>query len=199
MTDDIQLSDQDQVDLALLNAVDEPLGRTVLEIWTEVLGNTEKMAQKRIEPGYASYVLKSWPQLVTIETLPAYYEIFHDLLLVYRADLEEQIRLHPDALQNIGAVGDEDSDAIANRDIYVELMFQWNLTTARLEEEWDVLAADAAPRLAAMADAQAYITGGTGIMQALTAQQVGFVWSNEDQEALIQRVVDEVESWRKED
>ena len=49
----------------------------------------------------------------------------------------------------------------------VGLLMATTLVTARLEEEWDVRDPDSAVRLAAMADAQAYVTGGTGILQAL--------------------------------
>ena len=172
MSDTEGYTTQDEVDIALMNAIEQPLDRTVLEIWKSILDNTEAQAQTRIEPGFASYVLKSWPTLVTIKTLPSYYALFHTILIQYRDVLDEQLRLHPDALSWTAPVGDPESDAIKNREIYSELLFQWNLVTAIVERAWDVTAPDSAERLAAMADAQAYITGGTGIMQALSAPQV---------------------------
>jgi hypothetical protein len=188
------LSEQDEADLAeMMKAIEEPLDRTVLEIWHEILKNIEVQSLKRIEPGFANYVLKSWPAMRP-EQISTYYRLFHNLLLKYRVDLEEQLRLHPDALKNFGPVGTDESDAIKNRDVYVELMFQWNLTTARIEHVWDADAEDAYPLLAAMADAQAYVTGGTGLLQQLNTPQVQFQWTNADQDELTTRVIEAAEA-----
>ena len=192
--DDIQLSPQDQADLDLLAAVDEPLEMTVLEVWREVLSNIEEQAAARIEPGYATQIIRRWPTL-TYKDIFVYYATFHDYLIVYRDILTEQLRLHPDALKAVGHdPGDEDSDAVANRDIYKEIMFEWNLVTAKLENAWDVSDPNAAAQIAAMAEAQAFVTGGTGIMQALVQPQVGFQWNDEDQQELETRINEAVAS-----
>ncbi len=192
--DDIQLSPEDMVDLDLLGAVDQPLEMTVLAVWQNVLSNIESQAAERIEPGYATQIIRRWPTL-TYKDIPAYYATFHEYLVVYRDVLDEQLRLHPDALKAIGFdAGDPDSDAVVNRDIYKELMFEWNLVTAKLEAKWDVTDPDAAAQIAAMAEAQAFVTGGTGIMQALVQPQVGFLWSDQDQQELETRINEAVEA-----
>ena len=190
--DNTNLTAQDEVDLALLEAVGEPLGRTVLEIWQSVLSNIDTMEEERIEPGYANHLLQKWPKL-TIHTIKPFYHLFHDYLRDYRDIVEEQIRLHPDALKKIKDLGDPDSDAIANREIYGEIMFLWNLTTARQEAEWDIDTEFAYEALAAINEAQLFVTGGQGMMQSLVQPQVGFVWTDEDQTALQERVVAAVE------
>ena len=189
--DNTQLSARDEVDLALLEAVDQDLGRTALEIWTEILGDIETMQASRIEPGYANHIVSRWPKL-GYGDVPVFYELFHELLKEYREVLAEIVRLHPDALKNIAPVGDEESDAIANRKVYEELMFQWNLQTAIIEKRWDATDPNAGALIAAMAESQAFVTGGTGLMQALAAPQVGFTWTDEDQTALTERVTQAV-------
>ena len=184
------LSEQDQADLASLT--EEPLDRTVLEIWEEVLSNIETMEREKIEPGYASMIVGRWPKL-EYRQIADFYALFMSYLRLYREALHEQIRLHPDAKTNIAPVGDEKSDAIANREIYKELMFQWNLVTARVEHVWDSNDPLAGEKIAAMAEAQNFVTGGQGMMQALTGPQVGFEWTDEDQIALQERVVQAAE------
>ena len=49
-------------------------------------------------------------------------------------------------------------------------------------------------QIAAMAEAQAFVTGGTGIMQALVQPQVGFQWNDEDQQELETRINEAVAS-----
>ena len=193
MTDDnYELTEQDQADLASLAAAPSP--RTVLEIWEEVLSNIETMGAEKIEPGYANHIVTKWPKL-DYHQVPQFYALFLSYLRLYREDLHEQLRLHPDAKQNISPVpGHEESDAIANRDIYVELMFVWNLTTARIEHEWDALDPLAAEKIAAQAEAQTFVTGSQGMLQALTAPSVGFSWTDEEQEELTHRVIEAAEA-----
>ena len=192
--DDIQLSPEDMADLDLLGAMDQSLEMTVLAVWQNVLSNIESQAAERIEPGYATQIIRRWPTL-TYKDIPAYYATFHEYLVVYRDVLDEQLRLHPDALKAIGFdAGDPDSDAVVNRDIYKEIMFEWNLVTAKLENAWDVSDPNAAAQIAAMAEAQAFVTGGTGIMQALVQPQVGFLWSDQDQQELETRINEAVEA-----
>ena len=192
--DDIQLSPEDMADLDLLGAMDQSLEMTVLAVWQNVLSNIETQAAERIEPGYATQIIRRWPTL-TYKDIPAYYATFHEYLVVYRDVLDEQLRLHPDALKVVGFdAGDPDSDAVVNRDIYKEIMFEWNLVTAKLEAKWDVTDPDAAAQVAAMAEAQAFVTGGTGIMQALVQPQVGFLWNDTDQQELEARINEAVEA-----
>ena len=192
--DDIQLSPEDMADLDLLGAMDQSLEMTVLAVWQNVLSNIESQAAERIEPGYATQIIRRWPTL-TYKDIPAYYATFHEYLVVYRDVLDEQLCLHPDALKAIGFdAGDPDSDAVVNRDIYKEIMFEWNLVTAKLENAWDVSDPNAAAQIAAMAEAQAFVTGGTGIMQALVQPQVGFLWSDQDQQELETRINEAVEA-----
>ncbi|USH45491.1 hypothetical protein SEA_DOTI_44 [Microbacterium phage DoTi] len=180
------LTEQDQADLAQLAA--EPLEITVLETWESVLSNIEQMENEKIEPSYAVNIVGKWPKL-DYGDVPHFYKLFNEYLKRYRAVLEEQLRLHPDAKDNTGELGTEESDAVANRDIYIELMFGWNVVTAELEHEWDALDVDAAEKIAAMGEAQLFVTGPQGMLQALTAPNVGFQWTNEEQIALTERVV----------
>ena len=62
------LSEQDQADLASLT--EEPLDRTVLEIWEEVLSNIETMESEKIEPGYASASIERGYSSARLPTKP---------------------------------------------------------------------------------------------------------------------------------
>ena len=193
ITPEVELSEKDEIDLKLMEAVDQPLDTTVLNVWVQVLSNIEEQEKERILPGYSQNLVQRWP-FMTYQDVPTYWALFHGYLKVYREHLTEIVRRHPEALENYGKeAGDPESDAIANRDIYVELMFQWNLTTAKLEAEWDASTADSHCRIAAMAEAQAFVTGGTGIMQALVQPQVGFEWRDSDQQELEERINKAVE------
>jgi hypothetical protein len=185
--DNSQLSAQDEVDLTILNAANEPLDTTVIGIWEKVLGDIEVMRETRITPGYANKQLQRWPRMLP-EELPVYYRLFHDYLLPYRAVVEEQIRLHPDAKGHLGPVGEETSDAVANRAIYKEILLQWNLVTIRHEEQWQADGDFPYAHLAAIHEAQLFVTGPQGIQQLLGQAAVGFQWTDEDQAALVESV-----------
>jgi hypothetical protein len=186
-----ELSAQDEQDLALLDAMSMPLEHTVLEMWEATLGDIETMAETRIAPGYANRQLQRWPKLEPAQ-LPLYYKLFHDYLKDYREVVAEQIRLHPDAKSNTAAEGEPKQDGVANRAIYADIMFGWFVTTAKQEEAWDANDSHMYVRLAAIHEAQLFVTGPQGIMQLLNQPSVGFQWSDEDQAALQQRVIDSV-------
>jgi len=186
MTNEPKLTEQDIADLEAM--ANEQPERTVLETWREVLARIEVEEQQRIEPGYASRMLARWPRL-ELHRIPVYYALFNEYLKRYRDVLTEQLRLHPDALDNTGPLGEEDSDAIKNRDIYKEILFGWSIVTATLEAEWNVTDEDAYESLAAQHEAQQFVTGPQGMMQALVSPGVAFQWTDEDQEALNERVV----------
>ena len=186
---DVQLSEQDQLDLDLMDELSKPVDHTLLYIWREVLGNIEKISKEKVSPVIANKIVASWPKLA-FQDVPLYHQYYHAYLLQYRTALNEIIDANPDALRNTAPVGTEGSDAIENRELYLDLLFRWHMVNASLEHDWDASDLTSHIKIAAIADAAAFTIGPNGLTQHLAQPQVGFSWGDEDQQRLQTRIVE---------
>lgn len=187
-----ELSDQDKIDLASLN-VDEPINHTLLEIWKTILDNSSVFAGKRIPPNVAAKIVASWTHL-RYQELPIYHELYYSYLTTYGELLNEVIEEFPGCLKNVGDRGAEDSDAVANRKAYLELMYRWHKFNNELMDEWDTASETSHIEVAAIADAAAFTVNSQGLLQHLGQPQIGFVWTDEDQAELNARLFPKEES-----
>jgi hypothetical protein len=188
---EIELSEQDQADLAALT--EEPINHTLLEIWNEVLGSIELSVAHKIPAIVANKVVSSWPKLSYQDTA-RYHARYHEILTEYRRILRELIEENPGCLKNIGERGTEFFDAEANRGVYKELIIRWKLYDQSLQLDWDAVDPESHIEIAAIADAAAFCIGSTGLIQHLGAPQIGFTQSSGDQEELEARLTEAAEA-----
>ena len=187
-TEDVQLSTQDEADLALMEALSQPVEHTLLRVWSEVLSNIDKVAAEKVSPVIANKIVSSWPKL-SFQDVPRYHDLYHAMLRLYRDELQQIIDDNPGALKHTAPAGQEGSDAIENRAIYLEVLFQWHMINVRLEKNWNASDPDSHVQIAAIADSAAFTIGPNGLTQHLAQPQVGFNWGDEDQQALQERVL----------
>lgn len=159
------------------------LTHTILEIWRDLLSNIEVAREERVTPVIANRVITSYPKL-NYADVPAYWDLYYDLMTELRDILDDQIATDDEALSNV------EDDAVANRKHYVELLFAWSDRIAQWEEQWDATSPRAAIELAAIADVASMFMGQTGMTEALSQPQVGFEFNDDDRVALQQRLVE---------
>jgi len=185
---EIPLSDKDKADLASLGNLgdgEEYPMKTLLEIWRELLTNIEAGRAEKVTPQAANHVVTQWPK-ISFQEVPRYHEIYHDLLIELRQILLDMIKANPDALKNLGDRGAETSDAIANRPLYLELLFLWQFHIMGWEAAWDASDPESHLLIAAIADATSFFVSNRGLVEHLT--NIGFVYSDDDRDALGERL-----------
>lgn len=175
---DLGLTEQDVADLASLDE-ELPKKNTLLAVWRNVLGNAESSLANKIPAKVALKIVTAWKDL-RFADLPAYHERYHEMLIAQRNILDEIIASDSEALKRTK------DDAVDNRALYLELMFQWQYQGLLWEEAWDCTAPDAAIELAALEDAMGFFFGPQGLIQHLSA--IGFSYSEQDAEALGERL-----------
>ena len=187
--EEIPMEEQTPEDLAAIAASfaegssDElpPLTVTVLRIWQEILGNIEESRQERISPTLAARVVRAWSNM-TIQEVPQYWALYYDLLESARTRLHNVLSAHPDAIDQV------ENDAEENREVYLEVAFEWNDLLARMDEQWNCTDPEAHLQLAALTDVAGFLTGPNGLFDALSQPQVGFEFTEADQAALAKRL-----------
>ena len=185
-TPEDQLTDVDiEAIAASLNEGEAPkMDRTLLETWVEVLANAEADRAERISPEAAMRALNQWPKM-KMEEVSTYLDIYYNGLLELRQHIHDIIAEHPEALKNI------ETDAVDNHDLYIELLFRWQLTIARWEIEWHVDNPVAYAEIAATVDVSGTFLGVNGLSSHLT--QINLSFDDEEQAAFAERLQKAVE------
>lgn len=186
---DAPLNAKDQADLDLLGSTNEPM-RTLLEIWRNVLGNIEAERGGRVSPAAANQLVNIWPKL-TFADVSVYTNAYYDYLLDLRDILDAEIAKDKKAFKHTAprrpdGTLDPDGDAIKNGPRYRELLAAWQERIILWEHQWDSDAADAAARVAAIADATAFYVGPQGLVANL--DDIGFQLTDDESEAIRTRL-----------
>jgi hypothetical protein len=168
---------QKEVDAAL--GVTPELTHTVLEVWQSVLSNIEANEDEHISPRYANSIVSNWPKL-SYQEVPKYTNTYFYFLKELRDFLTAEIEKDPAAFERV------ENDAEENREHYLELIGAWQEQIERWEQEWEAAQVDSHVTLAALADATSFFVGAQGLVEHLT--QIGFRFTDEDREALRQRL-----------
>lgn len=180
-----QLTPEDEAAIiASLTEGDTPtLSHTVLEIWSEILSNLETEEKSRTSPVVATRIVRSWPGM-QYRDIPRYWELYYTLMREMRDALMAVIRSDEDCFSHV------EDDAEENRDLYLEVLFQWSDIVGQWEENWDLQSEDAVAHVAAIADCGAFFIGEQGLAAHLSQEQVGFRYTEEDRVALTQRLTE---------
>lgn len=178
---DSLLTDEDlaKISASLSEGEAPEMDRTLLETWREVLANAESDRAERISPEAAMRALNQWPKM-TMEDVVPYLDMYYDYLLALRQHLYDVIDEHPEALKHI------EDDAEANHDLYLEVLFRWQVSIAEWEKTWDIHEDFAYARIAAQVDVSGTYLGVNGLSSHL--QIIKMEFTPEQQQAFTERL-----------
>ncbi len=180
-----ELTDEDLAAIqASLSEGEVPaMTNTLLKIWQEILSNIETSREERITPIIANRVVGTWTKL-EYSDVPAYWELYYDLMTDLRGILLDEIASDPECLNNI------EDDAIDNRERYLNILFGWSDRIAEWEEQWECTSPRAHIELAAIADVARFFVGPEGLTEGLSQPQLGFSFDDDDRIALQERLLE---------
>lgn len=167
-----ELSEQDKIDLRILNSEPEPQPeeqeskRSLLELWAEVLQSVEASRDSKVPMAVAHSIVTSWPKL-NYRDIPEYHVLYHEYLIQARDILTELIHEHPQALEYHGL-----EDGKENANFYLHLLVQWNILFEDIAEEWSPTDDNADVVVAALVEARNTVLGRLGMAGHL--DNIGF-------------------------
>lgn len=135
---------------------DEPTQRSVLELWSIVLGNAAAIGAEPIPINVAHKVVASWPFLSFQET-QRYHEIYHHIFEGVSDLLHDVIDGDAQAFEWVG-----EQDAEHNHQHYLDALVQWHVRLDDYEAEWRATDPESHIWVAAIADARATLFSQTG-------------------------------------
>ena len=157
--------------------------RTLLATWKELLSNIEASRDEPITIQLAARVLANWPK-ISVQEVAEYFEIYHELLLEMRAAFEIVLAAHPKAIKRV------EDDAEVNRDVYIEILTEWQKTALGWELDWDVTAENAHIQMGAIVDATNFFLSQKGLVAHFDTIQLRF------EEADSVALAAELEAWK---
>ena len=148
----------------------------LLKVWLMVLGNVEEALETRLSMAAVNNIVRTWPQIKVQEAMQ-YHRCYHEQLLKMRSILEAIVATDEECLDRIG-----EDDVQENRDLYLELLTEWQRQLVRWEVQWDPNDDDAHVVLAASLTVAEFFFGSQGLVHHLDLR--GFVLSDAEAEAI---------------
>lgn len=155
---------------------------TLLEVWNEMLKSIEVVEAQPIGMQYALRVAANNMQM-TIQDVPEYVKLYHACSKELRDILGAEIASDPDCFKRV------EEDGVLNRHHYLNLLIGWQRQIVLWERAWNPADANAHIKVAAYSDVHSFFLGKTGLVSHL--DQIGFEYTSDDAEAVMQAVVAE--------
>ena len=185
--DRVELSDEDQADLAQLyaepSAEDVPSFHPILEVWAKVLEPAAAEAVKPVTPQWASRMVSEYRELTYRDTLQLRDYYFGKIDALYQLLLDE-IASDSDCL----SYSTPEEDVAENSHHYKNLLMTWQMLMVQWEIEWDPATDDAAIELAAISEVHKMFFGATGLTAFL--DNIKFEFTEADQAQLAEALND---------
>ena len=187
MNDPIETVEYDDIpdDASELEPPDASKYRTLLEIWRSVLEPAAKgpMRNDPISPQWATKMVTTYPG-VAFKDVVSIHHGFFDLATELAQILEDEIATDEKCLQHLSA----EEDRTENAEHYKNLLAGWQVHLLIEELSWHPSDPDAATKLAVLSEVQQMFLGQNGLVAHLDS--IGFQFTEEDQEALQQTLMD---------
>ena len=148
----------------------------LLKVWLEVLGNIEQALETRLSMSAIHGIVRAWPELRVQEAMTYHYN-YHSNLLVMRRILEAIIAQDDECLSREGADDIEES-----RDLYLQLLTEWQRQMVRWEKTWDPGDEDAHIWMAAYLSVGEFFFGEQGLVRHLDLR--GFKLTDDEAAAI---------------
>lgn len=150
----------------------------LLRVWSEVLSNLDPIRAEGVSMALAGRIVSQWPQISFQET-PIFHDMYHDLLLQFRDELDVVIAENPGASE---VPAEEDLEH--NYKHYKRLVIDWNILLDQAELQWDVTNEHSHVMYAAIVDARQFLFSRNGFAGHL--EQIGFTLEVEEiQQAIL--------------
>lgn len=191
----IELSDQDQKDLAELYSIDGgklddeaelPQFHPILEVWREVL---KPAATERMQPpssGWCNRIVSSF-QEVEFADMYNFRDTYFDKIAQLAAIIDFEIGTDPDCL----SYSSPEEDALENAEHYKSVLLLWQQAVQQWELEWSCVDIDAGVELAAISEVHKMFFGEVGLTQYL--DNIRFEFTEADQATLAEALQDQRE------
>ena len=151
---------------------------SLLRVWSEVLSNLDPIRAEGVSMALAGRIVSQWPQISFQET-PIFHDMYHDLLLQFRDELDVVIAENPGASE---VPAEEDLEH--NYKHYERLVIDWNILLDQAELQWDVTSEHSHVMYAAIVDARQFLFSRNGFAGHL--EQIGFTLEVEEiQQAIL--------------
>ena len=151
---------------------------SLLRVWSEVLSNLDPIRAESVSMALAGRIVSQWPQISFQET-PIFHDMYHDLLLQFRDELDVVIAENPGASE---VPAEEDLEH--NYKHYKRLVIDWNILLDQAELQWDVTSEHSHVMYAAIVDARQFLFSRNGFAGHL--EQIGFTLEVEEiQQAIL--------------
>ena len=151
---------------------------SLLRVWSEVLSNLDPIRAEGVSMALAGRIVSQWPQISFQET-PIFHDMYHDLLLQFRDELDVVIAENPGASE---VPAEEDLEH--NYKHYKRLVIDWNILLDQAELQWDVTSEHSHVMYAAIVDARQFLFSRNGFAGHL--EQIGFTLEVEEiQQAIL--------------
>ena len=150
----------------------------LLRVWSEVLSNLDAIRAEGVSMALAGRIVSQWPQISFQET-PIFHDMYHDLLLKFRDELDAVIAENPGASE-VSA----EEDLEHNYKHYKRLVIDWNILLDQAEQQWDATSEHSHVMYAAIVDARQFLFSRNGFAGHL--EQIGFTLEVEEiQQAIL--------------
>lgn len=172
-------------DASELEAPEETKYRTLLEVWRAVLEPASQgvMRQDPISPQWATKMVTTYPGIGFKDVLDIHHGFF-DLATELAQILADEIATDEKCLQYTSAEEDREENA----EHYKNLLAGWQINLLVEELAWHPNDDNAAVKLAVLSEVQQMFLGQNGLVAHLDS--IGFQFTEEDQEALQQALID---------
>ena len=151
---------------------------TLLRVWSEVLSNLDAIRAEGVSMALAGRIVSQWPQ-VSFQETPIFHDMYHDLLLKFRDELDAVIAENP-GVTEVSA----EEDLEHNYKHYKRLVIDWNILLDQAELQWDATSEHSHVMYAAIVDARQFLFSRNGFAGHL--EQIGFTLEVEEiQQAIL--------------
>ena len=145
---------------------------SLLRVWSEVLSNLDPIRAEGVSMALAGRIVSQWPQISFQET-PIFHDMYHDLLLQFRDELDVVIAENPGASE---VPAEEDLEH--NYKHYKRLVIDWNILLDQAEMRWVATHEHSHVMYAAIVDARQFLFSRNGFAGHL--EQIGFTLEVEE-------------------
>lgn len=177
----VELSEQDKVDLAKLDAgievPEDAVFHPILMVWREILKPARDELEARITPQWASRIVASYKD-VAYADMPTMRDRYYGKIIELLEILEAEIATDDECL----SYTTPEDDVENNSQHYRNLLRDWQLRFLGWELEWDCTDPKAGTELAAISEVHKAFFGETGVTQYL--DNIRFEYTERDQTEL---------------
>lgn len=173
----------------IINEAEQAPYHTIAELWSKVLVPARHEQHARVTPQLATRLVQTYAEVTYAQTakyMPLFHEKVIGLLEILENTLDEAA--HDEALNVTSA----EEDAAQNRQMYIQIITDWQEQMLRWEMEWTPDTPDAGLKVAILSEVHKMFFEQNGIISLL--DHINFEFTDDDRT----RLTENLEAVRKE-